>query len=599
MGLEVEYTTLFEEIGFYLGYGRDVPSVPAEFADESKTVLAVLNSGLRQFYYPPPIGDPPKRHVWSFLSPKATIVLDLPWEYDLPADYGGVITDLVWEKATGSGISQALSTIGVEQLMSIKAKGGSSVIGPPQYVAIRATTFDATATPRYQLLVYPEPGTTAPDAGTIHFRYNADPGPLTDTDVYPLGGAGHAETLIASCLSAAERKLHDEAGVQHNRFMELLAASVALDQEQRMAAEKLSSSWPTTDADTALELSYDSLCREVGGFLGYGYNPAAWDHMKTGQVDSLVQKGLRRFYYPPPLPNQGKAHRWTFLQRDDVLRPKAGTYVPLARTGITYDSGTGKSTILITAGESWDKITTIAYTNGYAYFVASDNYYVIAEIKSAPPRLLVTGDASAELDNTVRAYPRTASRGRTIPLPAEYGGIVGNRITWHEPAGITTSMPIVNEGQIRGMYQRSSSTGQPAYAAIRPQASDGENEQGRELYVWPPFADSPVFETTYEFGINYLVRPPRLTSDNPYPLGGAEHSETILSACLSMAEEVKAPGQRTQWERFLERLAASVSQDRESHQATYLGYMADTSDDQPSHRRDRTMSVTQAGVLWD
>ena len=598
MGLEVDYATLFEEIGFYLGYGRDVPSVPAEFTDESELVLAVLTSGLRQFYYPPPIGDPPKRHVWSFLSPQANIVLGLEWEYDLPSDYGGVITDLVWEKATGTGISQPLSTISVERLMSIKAEGGSAVMGPPQYVAIRAKIFDATAQPRYQLLVYPQSGLMAPDAGKLYFRYNADPGPLTDTDVYPLGGPVHAETLVASCLSAAERKIHDETGVQHNRFMELLAASVALDQEQKSAAEKLPSSWPTTDTDTALELSYDSLCREVGGFLGYGYNPAAWDHLKTGQVDSLVQKGLRRFYYPPPLPNQGKAHRWSFMQRDDVLRPKSGTYVVLSVTTITYDSGKNKSIINVEAGDSWDKITTIAYTNGYAYFLASDSYYVIAQVGPSS-RLLVTGDASAEVDTTVRAYSRTASRGRTIPLPPEYGGIVGNKITWHEPAGMITPMPIVNEGRIRGMYQRSSSTGQPAYAAIRPQASDGEKEQGRELYVWPPFADSPVFETTYELGINYLVRPPRLTSDNPYPLGGAEHSETILSACLSMAEEIRAPGQRMQWERFLERLAASVSQDRESHQATYLGYMADTSNDDPHRYRRRALAVTQDGTLWD
>jgi hypothetical protein len=300
------------------------------------------------------------------------------------------------------------------------------------------------------------------------------------------------------------------------------------------------------------------------------------------------------------LPGQRKAHRWSFMQRDDVLRPKAGTYTPLSLTGITYDSGTGKSSIVIVAGAPWDnvKAAKLAFTNGYAYFVATGTYYVIAEL-GPTAKIVVTGDASAEADNGLRVYRRTVSRGRTIPLPAEYGGIVGNKITWNVPSGAVTPIPIINEGQIRARYQRSSSTGQPQYAAIRPQASDGENEQLRELYLWPPFADDPAFESSYEFGINYLVRPPRLTAANPYPLGGAEHSETILSACLSMAEEVKAPGQRMYWERFIERLSASVSQDRDSHQATYLGYMGDASSDVPHQYRDRTLAVTQDGTLWD
>ena len=62
--------------------------------------------------------------------------------------------------------------------------------------------------------------------------------------------------------------------------------------------------------------SHDWLKREVGGYLGFGYNPDAYDSEKSAKVDSIIQSGLQQFYYPPPIPDKdGKAspHRWSFL----------------------------------------------------------------------------------------------------------------------------------------------------------------------------------------------------------------------------------------------------------------------------------------------
>ena len=62
--------------------------------------------------------------------------------------------------------------------------------------------------------------------------------------------------------------------------------------------------------------TYLWLRREVGGYLGFGYNPDAWDTERAAKVDSIVQSGLQQFYYPPPMKGEDgemRPHKWTFL----------------------------------------------------------------------------------------------------------------------------------------------------------------------------------------------------------------------------------------------------------------------------------------------
>lgn len=62
--------------------------------------------------------------------------------------------------------------------------------------------------------------------------------------------------------------------------------------------------------------SYDWLRREVGGYLGYGYNPSAWDTEKSSKIDSIVQSGLMQFYYHAPMKDgdgNAQPHMWSFM----------------------------------------------------------------------------------------------------------------------------------------------------------------------------------------------------------------------------------------------------------------------------------------------
>ena len=68
----------------------------------------------------------------------------------------------------------------------------------------------------------------------VQFRYRSNPYNLSPSKPYPLGGQPHAETLIASCLAAAELKLNDEQGPHYADFIEKLRSSVSIDRRMNL-----------------------------------------------------------------------------------------------------------------------------------------------------------------------------------------------------------------------------------------------------------------------------------------------------------------------------------------------------------------------------
>lgn len=70
-----------------------------------------------------------------------------------------------------------------------------------------------------------------------------------------------------------------------------------------------------TEDDDSLAVTYSILDREIGRFLGYGRETADWadDTDKVTDIEDIRKAGLRRFYYPPPLPGERYSHEWSFL----------------------------------------------------------------------------------------------------------------------------------------------------------------------------------------------------------------------------------------------------------------------------------------------
>ena len=143
--------------------------------------------------------------------------------------------------------------------------------------------------------------------------------------------------------------------------------------------------------------------------------------------------------------------------------------------------------------------------------------------------------------------------------------------------------------QIRAYRQHNAGRSRPRYATIRPKASDGVSGQRFEVL----FAPTP--DTEYVLQYRYTVLLNRLTAVNPYPVGGMAHAETILASCLAVAEQRGDDEKGICWERFIERLTASISIDQKADTPDYFGYNSDNSDSSQKYPVSRTDVVIYEG----
>jgi hypothetical protein len=108
-------------------------------------------------------------------------------------------------------------------------RAGANASGAPKYCTIRPKAADPSAVQTWEIAFYPTPD----QAYTIEYWYNRTPD-VSSEATYPVGTPTHAETLAASCLSVAELVRDGARGVMHERFMERLAASIALDKRSSL-----------------------------------------------------------------------------------------------------------------------------------------------------------------------------------------------------------------------------------------------------------------------------------------------------------------------------------------------------------------------------
>lgn len=215
--LSLSYLELKRRVARYLGYDTDDTQWSTE---QSNEIADVILSGLRQFYYPPIAYD------WRFLKPNATLnVTSAAEDYDLPDDFGSLCgsyltfpseTQMLYVEVTG------------EYRIRINRQSGLTS-GRPQLAAVvpKIVSSPGQAGQRFQIMFWPKPDKNY----TLAYQYEVIPYSLTDNRIYPYGGAVHAETILQSCLAAAELHIEREHGAQHERFMERLKASIKKDQQ--------------------------------------------------------------------------------------------------------------------------------------------------------------------------------------------------------------------------------------------------------------------------------------------------------------------------------------------------------------------------------
>jgi hypothetical protein len=283
------------------------PLSPAKWQpDHNEQLNIVVDDGLVRFYKPIPGGKDP--YEWSFLRPSATLVtVSGTGTYALPDDFGGNVDKLI---VTGGGTSNPIDLIATSDLLQLKAAEGASN-GLPRFAAFRRTTAaeSTTSSVRYELLLYPTPD----DAYTLTYSYPLLPNAPTDA-TYLLGGMQHHQTMVESVLAVAEEYLdaggEGNTGTHAQMFQVLLSASVEQDRLAWKMTERL---WPSDEPPIG---SYHWYARRIGQKKGFGFNRHVWSFAQAGEVDEIVQRGLKQFYTPPPLQSEGgtlDSHKWSFL----------------------------------------------------------------------------------------------------------------------------------------------------------------------------------------------------------------------------------------------------------------------------------------------
>lgn len=223
LNIDVHY--LRRQVGSYLGYGHN----PAVWGDEKfQTVEEIIDSGLRQYYFPPSM--PTDRvygkleaHSWSFMRPTGAMTTeDGQAVYSLPADFDFLIGDITYSDTDGEYYAP-LKLTSDARIRALEQT--TTTTAQPQLAAVRPVVDAGTAPQRQELVLHPTPNA----AYNLSFQYQAFPRKLSDENPYPLGGRGHASGIMASVLAVAELRKMGQEGPMMKNFINQVSSNIARD----------------------------------------------------------------------------------------------------------------------------------------------------------------------------------------------------------------------------------------------------------------------------------------------------------------------------------------------------------------------------------
>lgn len=102
-------------------------------------------------------------------------------------------------------------------------------------------------------------------------------------------------------------------------------------------------------AESSLSVNFAELQDLVTRFAGW-IDDASWTSQNTADFAIIVRRGLRRYYWPPPIEPGQPAHGWSFLRREGRISLEAGRnlydlpddFVDVLDPSMTYLAGAGK-----------------------------------------------------------------------------------------------------------------------------------------------------------------------------------------------------------------------------------------------------------------
>lgn len=221
--LAVTQAELFRHIGRHLGLARTYGDWSPREQSDCKDIL---NRGLRQFYQPEILPNESVSHRWSFLRPAGTVAtVSGQGDFDLPDDFGGLLGTITYSDTSLGTLP--LTRVPEPKIRELRQANNNSS-GYPQSFCIVPRSSGETGQ-GWTMRVWPN----ASGVYYLEFRYQSNPFQLSEDAPYPLGGQPHAETLVASCIAAADAVLHDDPnGINYQNFITKLRASVSHDRQE-------------------------------------------------------------------------------------------------------------------------------------------------------------------------------------------------------------------------------------------------------------------------------------------------------------------------------------------------------------------------------
>ena len=188
-------------------------------------------------------------------------------------------------------------------------------------------------------------------------------------------------------------------------------------------------------AESTLSVSVLDIIKNVQRYMGFGRD-TPWGDLAPnarGDVIECVNRGLRQFYAPAPLPNESSSHEWSFLKGNTTVVTEA----PYTTGFIDFTSGTA----ITGNGTSW---TTGASWVGRVIKINSD----LREITAIGSSTALTVDRALTSDipndSNQTSYEIYAL---VYDLPDDFGGLRGS-ITFYDGDGYLP-LKITNESNMR------------------------------------------------------------------------------------------------------------------------------------------------------
>jgi hypothetical protein len=357
---------------------------------------------------------------------------------------------------------------------------------------------------------------------------------------------------------------------------------------------------PPATPHTSLAIQIDQWRGEIGRYFGFGRVYSGMTSTQKGDVDAVIDRGLRQFYAPPLLAD-GTAHIWSFMRPTMDIT----VHAPYSTGNLTdVDSSPATATFSGTVLPTWIANAVLIYDH------PTTERRTILHIHDR------TSDTACRIEDSVLddeivsgTVPYTITDG-FYALPTSFGGIEGD-LTLKAASGY---MPVrqVGDDQIREMFlNKAIQSGVPSFFCVRPWRNPGIDRIGNNgvigMYTRYELVLFPRPDATYQLSFRYLFVFPGLSDYTStgesvvdlHPPGMAYHHETILASCLAVAEEYADSPNGKHRENFKTRIAASVSLDRKVAGTSYFGKNIDRSDTLNSQGRARpSVNITYDNVQY-